>query len=148
MKPQPVSFSSQENWNQTSQFDPVSRETDKKKEGFHLKPKSCKVINATFRQRLLVYFKIVWDNQPKHLTFHFGELGDMGEQNYDIVGEGDIGNSVSIDELRDIFSAEDYKNDNDPEKLNCWLNYRKIFQRKHTQTLILVRHSYSVIWCN
>ena len=27
MKPQPVSFLSQKNWNQTSQFHPVSRET-------------------------------------------------------------------------------------------------------------------------
>ena len=50
MKPQPVSFLSQKNWNQTSQLHPVSRETDQKKGGFHLKlclqPILCK--NSTF----------------------------------------------------------------------------------------------------
>ena len=74
---------------------------------------------------MLVYFKIVRDNHPKHLTFHFGESGDMGDQNYDIVGEADIGNSVSIDELRDIFTAEDYKNDNDPQKLKLLVELPK-----------------------
>ena len=41
MKPQPVSFLSQKNRKQNSQFHPVSRETGhthKKKTGFYLKP--------------------------------------------------------------------------------------------------------------
>ena len=82
-----------------------------------LRPKSCKTLNASLRRRLVAFFKIIRDNHPKHLIFHFGVAGNLGEQHDDIANEGVIGNSVSIDELDDIFTAEDYDNVNDPEKL-------------------------------
>ena len=63
------------------------------------------------------FFTVFRDNHPGNIEYHFGEQVENGDQPANEEEKDDIDDTVSTEELNEVFDGEDYGNETDPPKL-------------------------------
>ena len=69
-----------------------------------LRPRACSELNSSLGRRLMSFFKVMRENHPVSINFHFGRAAGELEQR-PAGEEQDFGNHVSTERLNQVFDG-------------------------------------------